>query len=75
MFCKQKSVYICPVFAIKQHTKNKTMKTQVELQIEWNLRRRIKRLELQANLQKDLGNLGRADILFMKIKKLKNKLK
>ena len=51
------------------------MKTQVELQIEWNLRRRIKRLELQANLQKDLGNLGRADILFMKIKKLKNKLK
>ena len=53
----------------------KIMKTQVELQIEWNLRRRIKRLELQANLQKDLGNLGRADILFMKIKKLKNKLK
>jgi len=63
------------VFAIKQHAKNKTMKTQVELQIEWNLKRRIKRLELQANFQKDVGNLGRADILFMEIKRLKQKLK
>lgn len=50
------------------------MKTQVELKIEFNLKRRIKRLKLQADLQKDLGNLGRADILFMEIKRLKQKL-
>jgi rRNA maturation endonuclease Nob1 len=48
-------------------------KTQWELEIEFNRKRRIKRLELQLKMQKDLGNLSRADILKSKIEKLKNK--
>ena len=50
------------------------MKTLVEVQIELNLKRKIQRLELQANFQKDLGNSSRAKILFLQAKKLKKEL-
>ena len=51
------------------------IKTQDDLQIQWSLQRKIERLKAQAQLQKDLGNLGRADILVMRIEKLKEKIK
>tara|TARA_R100000734_G_C3319046_1_gene114128 strand:- start:4480 stop:4641 length:162 start_codon:yes stop_codon:yes gene_type:complete len=49
-------------------------KTQTELQIEFNLRNKIKRLNLQVKSQKDLGNLGRADLLSKEIERLNKKL-
>lgn len=49
--------------------------TQDELQIQWSRQRKIERLKAQAQLQKDLGNLGRADVINMRIKELKQRIK
>tara|TARA_R110002012_G_scaffold321794_1_gene551453 strand:+ start:1824 stop:1979 length:156 start_codon:yes stop_codon:yes gene_type:complete len=48
-------------------------KKEVENQIAWSRKNKIKRLEGQLKLQQDLGNSGRAEMLKDRIQELKNR--